>query len=52
MAEVGYLDEEIVSLHCEIVELRRSPFARSQGDVMGQLSVFQYSVETVIFSNG
>ncbi|KAK0149914.1 Inhibitor of nuclear factor kappa-B kinase subunit alpha [Merluccius polli] len=37
VAEVGYLDEEIVSLHCEIVELRRSPFARSQGDVMGQL---------------
>uniref|UniRef100_A0A8C4ZZL1 Inhibitor of nuclear factor kappa-B kinase subunit alpha n=1 Tax=Gadus morhua TaxID=8049 RepID=A0A8C4ZZL1_GADMO len=35
--QVGYLDEEIVSLHCEIVELRRSPFARSQGDVMGQL---------------
>ncbi|XP_071768841.1 inhibitor of nuclear factor kappa-B kinase subunit alpha-like [Centroberyx gerrardi] len=37
VAEVGYLDEEIVSLHSEIVELQRSPFARKQGDVMEQL---------------
>lgn len=37
VAEVGYLDEEIVSLHSEIVELQRSPFARRQGDVMEQL---------------
>uniref|UniRef100_A0A673AK40 Inhibitor of nuclear factor kappa-B kinase subunit alpha n=1 Tax=Sphaeramia orbicularis TaxID=375764 RepID=A0A673AK40_9TELE len=28
---VGYLDEEIVALHSEIVELQRSPFARKQG---------------------
>uniref|UniRef100_A0A3P8VNQ5 Inhibitor of nuclear factor kappa-B kinase subunit alpha n=1 Tax=Cynoglossus semilaevis TaxID=244447 RepID=A0A3P8VNQ5_CYNSE len=37
---ISYLDEEIVSLHSEIVELQRSPFARRQGDVMEQLSVF------------
>uniref|UniRef100_A0AAQ4NNY4 Inhibitor of nuclear factor kappa-B kinase subunit alpha n=1 Tax=Gasterosteus aculeatus aculeatus TaxID=481459 RepID=A0AAQ4NNY4_GASAC len=37
VAEVGYLDEEIVALHSEIVELQRSPFARRQGDVMEQL---------------
>lgn len=36
---MGYLDEEIVALHSEIVELQRSPFARRQGDVMEQLSV-------------
>uniref|UniRef100_A0AAQ4PYI1 Inhibitor of nuclear factor kappa-B kinase subunit alpha n=1 Tax=Gasterosteus aculeatus aculeatus TaxID=481459 RepID=A0AAQ4PYI1_GASAC len=36
VAEVGYLDEEIVALHSEIVELQRSPFARRQGDVMEQ----------------
>lgn len=36
-ADVGYLDEEIVALHSEIVELQRSPFARRQGDVMEQL---------------
>uniref|UniRef100_A0A7N8XEL6 Inhibitor of nuclear factor kappa-B kinase subunit alpha n=1 Tax=Mastacembelus armatus TaxID=205130 RepID=A0A7N8XEL6_9TELE len=29
VADVGYLDEEIVALHSEIVELQRSPFARS-----------------------
>uniref|UniRef100_A0A673AKC0 Inhibitor of nuclear factor kappa-B kinase subunit alpha n=1 Tax=Sphaeramia orbicularis TaxID=375764 RepID=A0A673AKC0_9TELE len=34
VADVGYLDEEIVALHSEIVELQRSPFARKQGDVM------------------
>ena len=39
VADVGYLDEEIVALHSEIVELQRSPFARRQGDVMEQLSV-------------
>lgn len=37
---MGYLDEEIVALHSEIVELQRSPFARKQADVMEQLSVF------------
>ncbi|XP_031417352.1 inhibitor of nuclear factor kappa-B kinase subunit alpha-like isoform X1 [Clupea harengus] len=30
VAEVGHLDEETVALHSEIVELQRSPFARSQ----------------------
>uniref|UniRef100_A0A673Y6Y4 Inhibitor of nuclear factor kappa-B kinase subunit alpha n=1 Tax=Salmo trutta TaxID=8032 RepID=A0A673Y6Y4_SALTR len=34
---VGYLDEEIVCLHSEIVELQRSPFARRQADIMEQL---------------
>ncbi|XP_029305551.1 inhibitor of nuclear factor kappa-B kinase subunit alpha-like isoform X2 [Cottoperca gobio] len=37
VADVGYLDEDIVALHSEIVELQRSPFARKQGDVMEQL---------------
>ncbi|XP_054455728.1 inhibitor of nuclear factor kappa-B kinase subunit alpha-like isoform X2 [Anoplopoma fimbria] len=37
VADVGYLDEEIVALHSEIVELQRSPFARRQGDIMEQL---------------
>uniref|UniRef100_A0A8P4G2Z4 Inhibitor of nuclear factor kappa-B kinase subunit alpha n=1 Tax=Dicentrarchus labrax TaxID=13489 RepID=A0A8P4G2Z4_DICLA len=37
VADVGYLDEEIVAVHFEIVELQRSPFARRQGDVMEQL---------------
>ncbi|XP_008320241.1 inhibitor of nuclear factor kappa-B kinase subunit alpha isoform X2 [Cynoglossus semilaevis] len=37
VADISYLDEEIVSLHSEIVELQRSPFARRQGDVMEQL---------------
>ncbi|XP_026212574.1 inhibitor of nuclear factor kappa-B kinase subunit alpha-like isoform X2 [Anabas testudineus] len=37
VADVGYLDEEIVALHSEIVELQRSPFARRQEDVMEQL---------------
>lgn len=37
VADVGYLDEEIVALHSEIVELQRSPFARKQGDVLEQL---------------
>lgn len=36
---MGYLDEEIVALHSEIVELQRSPYARRQEDVMEQLSV-------------
>ena len=36
---MGYLDEEIVSLHSGIVELQRSPFARRQADIMEQLSV-------------
>uniref|UniRef100_A0A8C7YF43 Inhibitor of nuclear factor kappa-B kinase subunit alpha n=1 Tax=Oryzias sinensis TaxID=183150 RepID=A0A8C7YF43_9TELE len=29
---VGFLDEEILGLHNEIVELQRSPYARRQGD--------------------
>ncbi|CAB1311998.1 unnamed protein product [Coregonus sp. 'balchen'] len=33
----NHLDEEIMSLHSEIVELQRSPYARRQGDVMEQL---------------
>ncbi|XP_068182876.1 inhibitor of nuclear factor kappa-B kinase subunit alpha-like isoform X2 [Antennarius striatus] len=37
VADVGYLDEDIVAVHFEIVELQRSPFARRQGDVMEQL---------------
>ncbi|XP_063730467.1 inhibitor of nuclear factor kappa-B kinase subunit alpha-like isoform X2 [Eleginops maclovinus] len=37
VADVGYLDEDIVALHSEIVELQRSPIARRQGDVMEQL---------------
>ncbi|XP_055780854.1 inhibitor of nuclear factor kappa-B kinase subunit alpha-like isoform X2 [Salvelinus fontinalis] len=37
VAEVSHLDEEIMSLHSEIVELQRSPYARRQGDVMEQL---------------
>ncbi|XP_014014791.1 inhibitor of nuclear factor kappa-B kinase subunit alpha isoform X1 [Salmo salar] len=37
VSEVGYLDEEIVCLHSEIVELQRSPFARRQADIMEQL---------------
>ncbi|CAG6017366.1 inhibitor of nuclear factor kappa-B kinase subunit alpha-like isoform 2-T2 [Menidia menidia] len=37
VADVRYLDEEIVALHSEIVELQRSPFAWRQGDVMEQL---------------
>ncbi|XP_061693563.1 inhibitor of nuclear factor kappa-B kinase subunit alpha-like isoform X1 [Syngnathoides biaculeatus] len=37
VADVGYLNEEIVSLHSEIVELQRSPFLRRQGDLMEQL---------------
>ncbi|XP_061601357.1 inhibitor of nuclear factor kappa-B kinase subunit alpha-like [Cololabis saira] len=37
VADVGYLDEEIVALHSEIVELQRSPFARKQGDIMEKL---------------
>uniref|UniRef100_A0A3Q3DIQ2 Inhibitor of nuclear factor kappa-B kinase subunit alpha n=1 Tax=Hippocampus comes TaxID=109280 RepID=A0A3Q3DIQ2_HIPCM len=37
VADVGYLDEEIVALYSEIVELQRSPFLRRQGDLMEQL---------------
>ncbi|MBN3294933.1 IKKA kinase, partial [Amia calva] len=37
VAEVNYLDEEIMSLHSEIVELQRSPYAKRQSDVMEQL---------------
>lgn len=40
VADVGYLDEEVLAVHFEIVELQRSPFARKQGDVMEQLSVY------------
>lgn len=38
-SDVANLDEEIVAVHFEIVELQRSPFARTQVDVMEQLSV-------------
>ncbi|XP_029031829.1 inhibitor of nuclear factor kappa-B kinase subunit alpha-like [Betta splendens] len=37
VADVGYLDEEIVALHSEIVELQRSKHARKQEDVLEQL---------------
>ncbi|XP_028651422.1 inhibitor of nuclear factor kappa-B kinase subunit alpha [Erpetoichthys calabaricus] len=37
VAEVSHLDEEIMSLHSEIVELQRSPYARRQNDVMEEL---------------
>ncbi|KAJ8014021.1 hypothetical protein DPEC_G00035920 [Dallia pectoralis] len=37
VSSVGYLDEEIVCLHSEIVMLQRSPFARRQADIMEQL---------------
>lgn len=47
---MGYLDEEIVAVHFEIVELQRSPFARKQGDVMEQLSVsFSYIYTRIFF---
>uniref|UniRef100_A0A8C8SY83 Inhibitor of nuclear factor kappa-B kinase subunit alpha n=1 Tax=Pelusios castaneus TaxID=367368 RepID=A0A8C8SY83_9SAUR len=36
--DIGYLDEQIMGLHTEIVELQRSPYARRQGDVMESLS--------------
>lgn len=36
-SDVANLDEEIVAVHFEIVELQRSPFARTQVDVMEQL---------------
>ncbi|XP_072484565.1 inhibitor of nuclear factor kappa-B kinase subunit alpha isoform X3 [Notamacropus eugenii] len=35
--DIGYLDEQIMSLHTEIVELQRSPSARRQEDVMDSL---------------
>ncbi|XP_031812543.1 inhibitor of nuclear factor kappa-B kinase subunit alpha isoform X3 [Sarcophilus harrisii] len=35
--DIGYLDEQIMSLHTEIVELQRSPSARRQEDVMESL---------------
>lgn len=38
-SDVASLDEEIVAVHFEIVELQRSPFARTQVDVMEGLSV-------------
>uniref|UniRef100_A0A673AL47 Inhibitor of nuclear factor kappa-B kinase subunit alpha n=1 Tax=Sphaeramia orbicularis TaxID=375764 RepID=A0A673AL47_9TELE len=44
VADVGYLDEEIVALHSEIVELQRSPFARKQGDVMKQFSDMVWTI--------
>ncbi|XP_072850972.2 inhibitor of nuclear factor kappa-B kinase subunit alpha [Pogona vitticeps] len=36
-ADIGYLDEQIMALHTEIVELQRSPHARRQGDLMENL---------------
>uniref|UniRef100_A0A672YDU2 Inhibitor of nuclear factor kappa-B kinase subunit alpha n=1 Tax=Sphaeramia orbicularis TaxID=375764 RepID=A0A672YDU2_9TELE len=41
VAEVSYLDDEIMALHSEIVELQRSPYARRQGDKMEQLNHIQ-----------
>lgn len=38
-SDVASLDEEIVAVHFEIVELQRSPFARTQVDAMEELSV-------------
>lgn len=38
-SDVANLDEEIVAVHFEIVELQRSPFARTQVDAMEELSV-------------
>nr|XP_008115965.1 PREDICTED: inhibitor of nuclear factor kappa-B kinase subunit alpha [Anolis carolinensis] len=35
--DIGYLDEQIMALHTEIVELQRSPHARRQGDLMENL---------------
>ncbi|XP_053730954.1 inhibitor of nuclear factor kappa-B kinase subunit alpha-like [Synchiropus splendidus] len=37
VADVGYLHEEIIALHSEIVELQRSPLSRKQGEAMEQL---------------
>ncbi|XP_062382309.1 inhibitor of nuclear factor kappa-B kinase subunit alpha-like isoform X2 [Sardina pilchardus] len=37
VAEVSHLDEEIAALHCEIVELQRSPFARHQAEALNKL---------------
>lgn len=54
VAEVNHLDDEILSLHSEIVELQRSPYARRQGDKMEQLWVWMYSglmLEYVIMQN-
>uniref|UniRef100_A0A6Q2ZMH8 Inhibitor of nuclear factor kappa-B kinase subunit alpha n=1 Tax=Esox lucius TaxID=8010 RepID=A0A6Q2ZMH8_ESOLU len=48
VAEVSHLDEEIMSLHSEIVELQRSPYARRQGDVMEQLSDSSEMVKAII----
>lgn len=35
--DIGYLDEQIMALHTEIVELQRSPHARRQGELMENL---------------
>uniref|UniRef100_A0A8B9PGW0 Inhibitor of nuclear factor kappa-B kinase subunit alpha n=1 Tax=Apteryx owenii TaxID=8824 RepID=A0A8B9PGW0_APTOW len=35
--DIGYLDEQIMALHTEIVELQKSPYARRQGEVMENL---------------
>ncbi|KAI1231589.1 hypothetical protein IHE44_0007661 [Lamprotornis superbus] len=35
--DIGYLDEQIMALHTEIVELQKSPYARRQGEVMESL---------------
>lgn len=54
VAEVNHLDDEILSLHSEIVELQRSPYARRQGDKMEQLWVWKYSgliLEYIIMQN-
>ncbi|XP_034993605.1 inhibitor of nuclear factor kappa-B kinase subunit alpha [Zootoca vivipara] len=35
--DIGYLDDQIMALHTEIVELQRSPHARRQGELMENL---------------
>ncbi|XP_065601785.1 inhibitor of nuclear factor kappa-B kinase subunit alpha-like [Cyrtonyx montezumae] len=35
--DIGYLDEQIMALHTEIVELQKTPYARHQGEVMESL---------------
>ncbi|XP_064001026.1 inhibitor of nuclear factor kappa-B kinase subunit alpha isoform X1 [Pogoniulus pusillus] len=37
--DIGYLDEQIMALHTEIVELQKSPYARRQGEVMESLEL-------------
>jgi inhibitor of nuclear factor kappa-B kinase subunit alpha len=34
---IGYLEDQIMSLHTEIMELQKSPYGRRQGDLMESL---------------